>query len=226
MNLGQSFDLIGGLVGFLLTIMIFTYLLGDNALFRIAAYILVGATAGYATVLVLYSIVWQRLALPLIQSPSGNLVSVVPALILGIWLLLKASPRFSRLGSPVVAFLAGIAAAAVIGGALQGTLWPQTSAAMGSLSSPEVSSVQSFNLLNGMVVLVGTLTTLAYFHFGNRIKQGILNIIGQLGRGFIAITLGAIFAGVYATALAAFVGRIAFLWDFIWDMIERFFPIA
>jgi hypothetical protein len=183
-----------------------------------------------------YNIIWQRVAMPFIQSPGNSLATVVPGALLGLWLLLKASPRLSRLGSPAVALLVGVAAATVVGGAVQGTLYPQTNAAMNALSPTQTAGSGpnlAFGLVNGLIILVGTVTTLAYFHFGSRGSQGqasplqeFLTSIGQVGKAFIAIALGVVFAGVYAAALSAFVGRVGFLWDFLWDMIERFFPIA
>jgi hypothetical protein len=90
-----------------------------------------------------------------------------------------------------------------------------------------------FSIVNGLIILVGTVTTLAYFNFGNRESPGQANFVqeslatlGQVGKAFIAIALGVVFAGVYAAAVSAFVGRISFLWDFIWNFVERFFPIA
>lgn len=236
MNAANVLDLAGGIVAFLLTIMVFSYILGDNALFRIAAYVLVGAAAGYATVLVLYNIIWQRIVMPFLQSPGNSLATVVPGALIGLWLLLKASPRLSRLGSPAVALLVGVAAATAIGGAVQGTLYPQANAAMNALTSvrtPGSGSAFAFGLVNGLIILVGTVTTLAYFNFSSTGRPGqpspvqeFLDSTGQAGKAFIAIALGVIFAGVYAAAIAAFVGRISFLWDFIWNVIERYFPIA
>lgn len=236
MNAANSFDLIGGAVAFLLTIMVFSYVLGDNALFRIAAYVLVGTTAGYAAVLVVYNILWQRVTVPFIQNPAASLTTIVPGALIGLWLLLKASPRLSRLGSPAIALLAGVAAATAIGGAVQGTLFPQTNAAMNALApvrNPGSVTSLAFSIINGVIILVGAVTTLAYFNFGSRERPGQSNFLqeslatlGQAGKAFIAIALGVVFAGVYAAAVSAFVGRISFLWDFIWNVIERFFPTA
>lgn len=236
MNAANSFDLIGGIVAFLLTIMVFSYILGDNALFRIAAYVLVGAAAGYASVLVVYNILWQRLAVPFINNRGASLITIVPGALIGLWLLLKASPRLSRLGSPAVALLVGVAAATAIGGAVQGTLFPQSNAAMNALVPIRTSGSPAtlvFGIVNGLIILVGAVTTLAYFNFGSRDHPGQANFVqeslatlGQAGKAFIAIALGVIFAGVYAAAVSAFVGRISFLWDFIWNFIDRFFPIA
>ena len=47
-ELGIDFtSLIGGALGFLLTLCVFSYLLGDNALFRIAIHIFIGTAAGF-----------------------------------------------------------------------------------------------------------------------------------------------------------------------------------
>jgi uncharacterized membrane protein len=65
------------------------------------------------------------------------------------------------------------------------------------------------------------ITSLAYFHFGARPqadgsmrRMGLIEIIAWVGRIFIGITLGAIFAGVYAAALTALIERISSLFDF------------
>lgn len=219
-------DLIGGILGLLLTLMIFSYILGDNVLFRIAAHILIGVTAGYGAALVLYNILWQRMALPLVQSPAKNLLLVVPPLVFGIWLLLKASPRLAPFSRPVMAFMVGIAAAAAVGGAVQGTLFPQTTATI-NLLSREATSGSDFlpSIVNNFIILIGTLTAFASFHFTtNRPTQTApqapwLFWISQVGKGFVALALGVVFAGVFAAALAAFVQRVAFIWNIIWDLI-------
>jgi len=220
-------DLIGGTLGFLLTLMIFSYVLGDNALFRLATHILIGVAAGYGTALVLYNIVWQRLALPLVQAPAENFLLLVPPFVFGVWLLLKASPRLAPFASPVMAFMVGIGAAAAVGGAVQGTLFPQSTATMNLL---DLSANRNGDFLptmvNNLIIFIGTLTAFASFYFTTggsaqtapQVKNWLF-WVSQTGRGFVALALGAVFAGVYAAALAAFVNRVAFLWNFIWDLI-------
>ena len=56
----------------------------------------------------------------------------------------------------MVAFLVGTGAAAAVAGAMLGTIYPQ---ALGSIN------VLGQNLLEGMLVLLGTVFTLAYFQF-------------------------------------------------------------
>ena len=69
-------------------------------------------------------------------------------------------------------------------------------------------------MLNGALVLLGVIGTLAYFHFGARKKADgstnrnvLINILTIIGRVYIAITFGVLFAGVYMAALTALIER-------------------
>jgi hypothetical protein len=47
-------------------------------------------------------------------------------------------------------------------------------------------------------------------------RQPWIEGLSKVGQVFIAITFGALFAGVYTAALTAFIERIQFLWNTIW----------
>jgi hypothetical protein len=231
MSLVEISDLIGLFVGFLLTIMVFSYLFGDNVLFRLAIHVFIGVAAAYATMVVVYNIIWYQLLVPVLLSPVEQIFIVIPPLLLGIWLLTRASGGLARYSTPVLAFMVGVGAAAAVGGAVKGTLFPQVSASMGMLDldnlPPQVNVL--FWFFNGLVVLGGTVTTMVYFHFGARSRTAgspgrrpWIEIPSMIGQGFIAVTFGALFAGVYSAALAAFVERAQFVWQFIWDLLGRF----
>ncbi len=71
-------------------------------------------------------------------------------------------------------------------------------------------------------VLLGVIGTLVYFHFGARqqadgtAKRNILvNILAWIGRIYIAITFGVLFAGVYMAALTALIERMDALRSYI-----------
>lgn len=224
MNLELS-DLIGAILGFVLTLMVVSYLIKDNVLFRLAVHIFIGVAAGYAAVLVIYNVLWYQLLVPLIVSPLQRFYLLVPPILLGIWLLAKASPRLSRLGSPVVAFLVGVGAATAISGAISGTLFPQVNATI-NLFDLGATGLGGSKLLgwvvNALFILIGTVASLAYFHFGVRSRDDQvaqrpmwIEIFSQIGQVFIAVAFGALFAGAYAASLAAFVERISTLWKFI-----------
>ena len=100
-----SHDLVAGIFSFLLTLMILSYLIGDNPVFRVAVYIFVGVSAGYVAAVAWWQVLYPKVFIPLL---TGNfierLLALVP-LILGVLLLMKLSPRTAWLGTPSVAFL-------------------------------------------------------------------------------------------------------------------------
>ena len=236
--LTQWADPIGAVIGFILTLMVLSYIIGDNFMFRLAIHIFIGVASGYAVVVILHNVLWKQVIVPLWQfyqgAPDGvlsNVFSILPALLLSGWMLTKASPRLSRLGTPVLAFVTGVGAATVIGGALLGTLIPQINATA-SILDIHTAPVQEMDnmvgwLISGIFIIVGTVTTLSYFHFGVRVRiegtaptrHPFIDSLASIGQGFIAVTLGVIFAGVLATALIALIDRVNALWQVIIDFL-------
>lgn len=222
-------DLVGTLLGFFFTLMVFSYVFGDNALFRATIHLFIGAAAGYAAVVAWYNVTWPQLFLPLILgSQSERIYALFPLLLSGL-LLFKVSPRLSKYGGPAVAYLVGIGAAVAIGGAIMGTIFPQTLASINLLdleAAPQTGETPLWLLVQGLLIVLGTTTTLIYFHFGAQQKLGDvprrpewMEILALIGQVFIAITLGVVFAGVFTAALSAMVERINFLGDFLLPLI-------
>jgi hypothetical protein len=232
-NGAQIADFAGLVLGFILTVMVLSYLLGDNPFFRLAVHIFIGVSAGFALVVVLYNILWNQVALPIVEQREGALFLLVP-LFFGLWLVVaKSSRRLSRLGSPVMAYLVGAGIAAAVAGALLGTIFPQIGAStdMFDLGVPGQTGQNVIQFLfNGLLVLVGTITTLLYFHFGVRSqatrlaeRHPLIEQAARVGQGFIAVALGAIFAGAYSAALSALIERLDFIVDRIF--IENLLPL-
>jgi hypothetical protein len=219
-------DLISALVGLLLTLMIFSYLIGDNPLFRIAIYLFIGVASGYAATVVWHTVLVPKLFEPL-ADPNQLAILVIP-LVLSFSLLAKLSPRISWIGNFAMAILVGVGAAAAVGGALIGTLIPQVRASMDafdlSAAGGGLGIVQTFS--EGVVMFLGTVLTLASFHFSaGRAPDGapkrnvILEGIAWLGGLFIAITLGVLFAGVYMASLTALIERLSFIIAFLRQLV-------
>jgi hypothetical protein len=218
-------DLLAGIVAFIITLMIFSYLLGDNPLFRFASYLFVGVSAGYIAAIAFWQVIMPRLLMPVAAgAPEQKLLAVVPLLFSGL-MLMKILPRLSKLGGPAMAYLTGVGAAAGIGGAVIGTLSPQMLATINlfdlqAAAARNVPFVEA--LFNGGLVLSGTIVSLIYFQFGARTlpdgtvrRLALVELLAWIGRIFIAITLGVIFAGVYSAALTAFIERVNFLITFL-----------
>lgn len=230
MQFPQLLDFISATAGFVLTIFILSYLIGDNILFRVAIYLFVGAATGYAAAVacteVLYPVLIQPLLSGSAMAGTSQAIAVGIPLLGSLLLLFKLSPRLSALGQLSMAYLVGVGAAVVIGGAVLGTLLPQIAATFNGLDliSAGVSDFGNtvLTLLNGAMVLLGVIGTLAYFHFGAAQKPDgtvhrspLVDIMAWVGRIFIAITFGVLFAGVYMAALTALIERM--------DSIRMFF---
>ncbi|MCE5207723.1 MAG: hypothetical protein LLG42_05355 [Chloroflexi bacterium] len=216
------------MVGFVLTLVIFSYLLGDNVLFRLGSYLFVGVTAGYVATVVIYQVLWPRIVIPLVNgTASEKLIAAVP-LLLGILLLFKLSPRLSSVGSVPMGYLVGIGAALTITGAVFGTIFGQVNGAISSFDlqngTGQTTGGPVFKLLEALLILIGTITTLVYFNFTGRAKSGEepqrphwMEGLSKIGQVFIAITFGALYAGVFLASIAALVNRL----DFIKDVVQQ-----
>jgi len=221
-------EIISGALGFLLTWLVFSYLIGDNSLFRITLYIFIGVTSGYAVVIVWQNVLLPKLLQPLASADVTQLVPVVVPLVLSVTLLAKLSPRFSWAGSFAMALLVGVGAATALGGAVIGTLLPQARGAMEGLNFRTAGGgLQAVSKLGeGIVMLTGTVLTLAYFQFSaSRSADGsvrrliIFEFLAWGGRIFIAITLGVLFAGVYMAALTALIERLSATINFVKSLL-------
>jgi hypothetical protein len=220
-----SHDLVTGIFSFLLTLMILSYLVGDNPAFRVAVYIFVGVSAGYVAAVAWWQVLYPRLIVPMLTgSFIERLLALVP-LILGVLLLMKLSPRTAWLGTPSVAFLVGVGAAVAVGGAVMGTILPQTQASFNVFNPSSAGQSWLARLFFGAIMLVGTITTLVYFHFGAKPTAGgpqrskLVIWLGWIGQVFIAITLGVLFAGVFAAAMTALIERLNFIWYFLTSVL-------
>lgn len=225
-----TIEFIGGLIAALLTLMVLSYLVGDNPLFRLATHIFIGVAAGYAGSIALHNIIKPNLLDPIIVSGVSGILSgeifrgsqgvflVVGWILLGM-LLLKVSPVTSKWGTLPIVILVGVGAGVVVGGSITGTIIPQSSAAMASLNPSAVSTISNETPLerfgNVLILLLGTVSTLLYFTFSTRKtptgvgkRSPVLEVIATIGRVFIAITFGTIFAGTLMTALIALAERI------------------
>lgn len=209
-------------VAFALTLLVIIgYLLGENnILFRLATYLFVGTAAGFVFVVVIYQVIAPRVLAPLLSGSASQMVLAAVPLVLSLLLLFKLSPRLSAVGTLPMAYLVGVGAAVAIGGAVLGTLLTQTRATINLFDLQAPGSVDpGLRLLDGLFVMIGTLSSLAYFHFGARTRRGraperagAVNLAAGIGQIIIAITLGALFAGVFSAALTALIQRLDFLW--------------
>jgi len=216
-------------ISFVLTLMVFSYVLGDiplvRNLYRIAVYIFVGMAAAFTTIVTFEGVIMPYLQD--IQDPAsswtilgntGDIIIFFTAVLFGLLLLLKPIARLSWLTNSVFAVVIVVGAAVAVIGALTGTLFPlvrtSTTIPAGVTSEPQT-------LLNIAVIFLGTVTSLIYFQYQAKqddtgyIYQGaIIRRLSWIGKIFIVTTLGAIYAMTMLSSLTILTERISFLLRF------------
>ena len=214
------------LISFVLTLMVFSYLLGDlplvRILYRTAIYIFVGMSAAFSAIVTYEGVIlpymsdiqdsatsWTALG-----SQADSLIFYAAALF-GLLLLLKPIASLAWLTNSLFAVVIVVGAATAVVGALGGTLFPLVDATV-SLPPNFASNVDS--LLDTLLIFLGTVTALFYFQFqmrrsadASRLGSGLGRGLRTLGKVFIVTALGAIYATTMLSTLTILIDRVAFL---------------
>lgn len=178
----------GVVAGFVLSLMIFSFILRDNWLVRLAQYLLVGLSLGYAAVIAWQSVLLPRLFRPLLAGTQLSVPSLALPDSTALWLywlplllglilwvagvdaLRNAGGRFGRLRGVVrllailpLGLVVGVGVGVTVAGAIQGTLWPQfwRAAALGLPLEQPLGG-----LLLGMLTILITGGALVHLHWG------------------------------------------------------------
>lgn len=200
---------IGLIIGFILTLMVFSYVLGDNLLYRLAVYVFVGLVAGYMSVLTVESVLIPWFSSTLNSNdPALVVIGLIP-LGVGLLLLVKSSSRLGRLGNLAIGLVIGIGASVAVVGALTGTLIPLTL---------DTATIRHDEAVNSLLLFIGVVASLIYFQYiARRDASGAprrvlpVRIFSAIGEGVIVITLGVIYAAAIITSLTIFSERMGFL---------------
>ena len=223
-----SSAVVWGVIGFLLTVMVLSYLIHDSLFFRLAAYLLIGLTAGYLVVLLVNRVLLPHLIWPMADARWTQRLWLLIPIVLGLLLLIGQIPRFAQLSKIPLAYVAGLSAAVAIGGAVFGTMVPQGQAVLDAFDPYRIYAEPRLvwiRILDAGVMILGVVGTLSFFHFGQPLKKmnrtdenkrpRMLQALSKVGEVFLGITLGAVFAGVFSTALLGFIDRIAVLGELL-----------
>lgn len=206
-------EIAGLVIGMLLTLAIFSYLIGDNPLYRLALYVFIGMLVGYSLGMVLHDVLYKMALARIFENPlSGEARAALIPLVLGIMLLFKGFPRYAYVGRFPLAYLLGVGVAVAAGGALVGTLVPQIGATG--------QAFRTLGPLDGLLVIGGTILTLLTFTFGAGkaqqqeppgMRERVTRILRAAGQVFLLFAFGAAFAGAVTASLSALIGRAHYL---------------
>ena len=214
-------EIIGAIVGAVLTLVVFGYLLGDipflgslaKLAYRLVLHLFIGAVVGYSFGVVVREVGVVMIVTPLIEDPVRNLTVAVPV-VMGLALFFfKSIRRLAYVGNYSLSYLIGVGAAVALLGALVGTLIPQIEATASAL---RLNALDFQSLVKGLLIFAGTVCALLAFDFTTLHRwRGLARTLGRrvvgVGRWFWVFALGVAFAGALTASLSIFIGRIQYL---------------
>ena len=211
------------LLSFILTIMVFSFIFGDNPLFRIATYFFIGVSSAYVFVLLVNQVIIPKLFLPFFSGDLNQRILQIVPLFLSVLLIFKLFKKTNQIGNISLAILVGSGAAIILTSAFTGTIVPM----LGMITEPfSLNSLNIQNFFSGFFLILGVISSLLYFQkssiTGTNTFQSspkIMVITKYIGAIFIGLSLGSIFAGVVISSAIALIERINFVISFLYNLI-------
>jgi hypothetical protein len=218
------------------TLGIFSFLYGDNPVYKVAEAVLVGVSAAYWIVVAFWDVIVpnligkltpetiQRWAMPGLSGPDAmrDWWYLAP-LILGGMLLWRLAPKGGWISQWPLAFIIGSFAGLQTIGFLHGDFLAQIRNTILPILVFNQGGFDPATSFKNLLIVVGVLSGVAYFFFSFE-HRGALGGAAQVGIWFLMITFGASFGYTVMGRIALLAIRIEFLLDdWLWliDPIHR-----
>jgi hypothetical protein len=190
-------------IGALLTLFMFSFLFGDNPLYKFGEHIYVGVSVGYFIAITWHNFLYPDLFVPLFK--QGNLLYIIPTL-LGILYFSIFFPKLSWLIRIPMGFVLGYGAGVGIPAILQANIIKQI---QGSLLTSQILKRWDLTLWY-FISLFGIICTIVYFFF-SRERKGISKPAAEAGIVFLMVGFGASFGYTVMARISLLIGRLQFL---------------
>jgi hypothetical protein len=220
-------------VGSLVTLVVLSYLIRDNVVYRLVQHAALGAAVGIGLVLLWQQVLWPRWAMPMSQgikvwrtqgfsSEAYGALWILALIPGGLWYF-----QLSRKYANVSTLITGLFVGAAAGLALKYQtllILPQISASIRPLNPAAGGEVTGHSIavvVNNFLFLLILFTALLYFFFSIRTDNALLRPPLRFGRLAIMVCLGAMFGGTVLTRLAYLLERITALSEFARDEVYQ-----
>ena len=209
----------------LLTLCIFSFLYGDNPLYRFAEAIFVGVSAGYVMVVGFWT--------EIVQNLLGNLVpdqmrrwgvvglgqesepdwSYLAPLVLSVMMLWRLAPKGGWIARWPLAFFIGATAGFRLLSYFESDFVRQIEQTILPLvATRSGNAIDWETTIGNLIVVTGVMTALTYFFFSVE-HTGAVGRVARVGIWMLMITFGASFAYTVMGRIALLVQRLQFLFD-------------
>tara|TARA_R110002111_G_scaffold191869_2_gene258202 strand:+ start:13921 stop:14817 length:897 start_codon:yes stop_codon:yes gene_type:complete len=207
------------------TLAIFSFLYGDNPLYKFTESVFVGVSAAYAMVVAFWTEIVTNLFAKLLpdlarisffpdmeSGTQANWLYLIP-LVLSVLLLWRLAPKGNWIARwPLAFFIGATAGIRLISyletdfiGQIQNTIMP-------FIVFSADGSLLWIKSMRNTIVIVGVLSCMVYFFFSVE-HEGIVKYISRLGIWFLMVTFGASFAYTVMGRIALLSGRLDFLFN-------------
>jgi hypothetical protein len=215
-------NLIWTYVGVFLTLCVFSFLYKENPFYRFAEHLMVGVMNAYSVALL-----YQLVIVPVLLNPLGqafhqaftqglspqlfnpvapaNFILLVPALI-GSMYFLRFVPKHAWMVRFPIGIFMGYYTGVIIPAVFEGSVFPQMKGTIVTRSSFGIP----LDGIWAVLVLLGVLSTLAYFFFSKE-QKGVLKWGAKSGIIFIMVGFGASFGYTVMARVSLAIGRFYFL---------------
>lgn len=186
----------------LITLAVWSYLLGERRLLRAAQLLLAGLATGYVALIAIREVLVPQLISPLLGSAAGHPELLIDLVLVAVLIGGRWLPR-RVVALPAAAVVGGTAGFA-LGGAVTGTLLPQLAAGIVTSGSGPGGAV------SGIIGLAITVPVLLAFLHGTP-RGALVSGAARAGRWFVVGGLGAWLGFLLLSRLALLVDRLGFL---------------
>jgi hypothetical protein len=195
----------------LVTLAIFSFLFGDNAIYKFTERLWVGIATGYWTMLLWHQGLNDKVVIPVSRGEFWYLIPVI----LGILMWFRISPKLGYLSRYALGFYVGIASGIYIPVTFRAWVFKQVE---GSIIPIEGSLAG----INYIIALIGVICALIYFFF-SKPHTGVLGVMSKTGIYTLMIGFGAGFGLTVMGRVALLVQRVLFMKDYVQDLWGKIF---
>jgi hypothetical protein len=209
----------------LCTLSIFSFLYGDNPLYKFSEAVFIGSSAGYAMAIGFWGgiieLLFRKLTPGLMRDTflpgikpevEAELLFLIP-LLLGLTMIWRLSPVGGWISRWPLAFFIGATAGLRLVVYFQSDFVVQIQSSI--LPLIVIAGDGTFNLagsLKNITIVIGILVCMVYFFFSIEHK-GAVGVAARVGIWFLMITFGAGFGYTVMGRIALLSGRLEFLFD-------------
>ena len=206
----SGLDLAWQALAALTTLAIFSFLLGDNPVYKFVERLWVGVSTGYFTMLIFHTSFIDKVWDPLVHQHLWRYL--FPAA-LGILMWFRLSPKLGWLSRYALAFYIGISTGVGIPLAFKAGILLQAEGAM----RPLHANVAGINYL---LLLIGFICSMSYFFF-SKPHTGVFGGISKVGIYTLMVGFGAGFGLTVMGRVALLVQRVIFLRGFVIHLAQK-----